>query len=45
MGAAYIRVSAQIYSTVQYIFLDTYLLHDLNILKPIIQMYHHHVVS
>ena len=33
MGAAYIRVSAQIYDTVQYTFLDIYLLHDLDIIK------------
>ena len=34
MGAAYIRVSAKIYGTVQYTFLDIYLLHDFNIIKP-----------
>ena len=41
MGAAYIRVSAQIYDTVQYTFLDIYLLHDFSIIKP----NHSHVAS
>ena len=41
MGAAYIRVSDQIYGTVQYTYLDIYLLHDLNIIKS----NHSHVSS